>query len=87
MARQRPAVPILCLTPDLNVARRMAVVYGVKPVHAPETEEDITGPARHAAKLAVKRGLAVKGDRFIMTAGVPFAVPGSTNLLRIAEVG
>jgi pyruvate kinase len=86
MARQRPAVPILSLTPLAAVARRLAVVYGVYPVHAPETVADFTGPAPHAARALVNRGLAEKGQRFVMTAGVPLNVPGTTNILRIAEV-
>lgn len=86
MARQRPAVPILCLTPLPGVARRLAVVYGVYSKHAPETVADFTGPAQHAARALVNRGLAEKGQRFVMTAGVPFSVPGTTNVLRIAEV-
>lgn len=87
MARQRPDIPILCLTPNLAVARRLAVSYGIHAVYAPETiDQDFIGPARHAAKIALSLGLAQKGDRFVMTAGVPFATPGSTNMLRIAEV-
>jgi pyruvate kinase len=87
MARQRPEVPILCLTPSAEVARKLAVSFGVIAVDAPETvEEDFTGPARHAAKIAKQKGIAKKGDRFVLTAGVPFAKPGSTNLLRIAKV-
>ncbi len=85
-ARQRPDVPILCLTPDIDVARRLTVSYGVHSVHAPETDDDFTGPARHAAGLVRDHGFAKKGERFILTAGVPFNTPGSTNILRIAEV-
>lgn len=87
MARQRPHVPILCLTPDINVARRLAVSFGIEPVYAPETEQDFIGPARKAAKIAIEKGLAQKGDRFVLTAGMPFGVPGSTNVLRVAMVG
>lgn len=87
MARQRPEIPILCLTPDKAVARRLAVSYGIHAIYAPETiDEDFIGPARHAAKIAVDLGLAEKGDRFVMTAGIPFAQVGSTNMLRVAEV-
>ncbi len=86
MARQRPAIPILCLTPDLNTARRLSVSYGVHAVHTPETVEDFTGPAHHACEIIHNEYMAQKGERFIMTAGVPFGTPGSTNILRIAEV-
>ena len=84
-ARQRPEVPILCLTPDLNAARRLMLSYGVYTVHDEDGLEDFTGPARHAADIALEKGFLEKGDRFIMTAGVPFGVSGSTNILRIAK--
>lgn len=85
-ARQRPDVPILCLTPNLNVARQLMLSYGVYTVHDEAREEDFTGPARHAAEIAVEKGFLQMGDRFIMTAGMPFGVEGSTNILRIAKV-
>lgn len=86
MARQRPGVPILCLTPNADVARRLFLSYGIHAVHTPETVEDFTGPARHAAKIIREQGLAETGDHFVMTAGVPFGVSGTTNILRIAKV-
>jgi pyruvate kinase len=85
-ARQRPAMPILCLTPNLDSARRLVLSYGVRPVHAPELQGDFSGPVPHASRVLQKQGLAKKGDLFVMTAGVPFGTPGSTNILRIAEV-
>ncbi|MCB1532049.1 MAG: pyruvate kinase [Alphaproteobacteria bacterium] len=86
MARQRPHVPILCLTPHESVARRLSLSYGVRAVVTEEHESDFTGPAHHAAQIALQTGLAEKGQRFVMTAGVPFGEPGSTNILRIADV-
>ncbi|MFP4314480.1 MAG: pyruvate kinase, partial [Alphaproteobacteria bacterium] len=87
-ARQRPSVPIVCLSPDMRVVRRLALSYGVYGVHAPETqnEEDFTGPAEHAGTILKSCGFAQAGDKFIMTAGMPFGTPGSTNILRIAWV-
>lgn len=86
MARQRPAVPILCLTPNITVARQLALSYGVRAVHDEEIQGDFSGPVPHAYDVLQKEGLAQKGDRFVMTAGVPFGVAGTTNILRIAEV-
>jgi len=86
MARQRPTVPILCLTPNLTVARRLALAYGVNAVHDQEIQGDFNGPVPHACELLQKENLAKKGERFVMTAGVPFGVAGTTNILRIAEV-
>ncbi len=86
MARQRPNIPVLCLTPILETARRMVVSYGVHPVHAPEIQGDFSGPVPHACRILQAEQIAKKGDVFVLTAGVPFGTPGSTNLLRIAEV-
>jgi len=86
MARQRPAVPILCLTPNIDVARRLALAYGVRAVHDKELQGDFSGPVPHACELLIKQKLAKKGESFVMTAGVPFGVAGTTNILRIAEV-
>jgi pyruvate kinase len=86
MARQRPEIPVLSLTPILEVARRMVVAYGVHSVHAPEIQGDFSGPVPHACRILQEQKIAKKGDPFVMTAGVPFGTPGSTNLLRIAEV-
>ena len=86
MARQRPVVPILCLTPNVKVARRISVVYGIHSVHAPEIQGEFSGPVPHACEILEQENLAQKGDRFVMTAGVPFGVSGTTNILRIAKV-
>ncbi|MCB1784062.1 MAG: pyruvate kinase [Alphaproteobacteria bacterium] len=86
MARQRPDVPILCLTPNLIVARQLCVAYGVRPVHDAALQGDFSGPVPHACRMLEERGLAEKGALFVMTAGVPFGVSGTTNILRIAEV-
>lgn len=86
MARQRPEVPILCLTPNQNVARRLALSYGVHAVYDPELQGDFNGPVPHSNALIKAQGLAQPGDHFVMTAGVPFGVAGTTNILRIAVV-
>ena len=85
-ARQRPEVPILSITRSEQVARRLSLSYGVFAINDEAHEEDFTGPARHAAKIAVEKEFLEKGDRFIMTAGMPLGVEGTTNILRIAKV-
>lgn len=83
--RQRPAMKVMCLTQKLSTARRLALSYGV---HAVEVEEiDSFAEAVRLAQSRVRdEGLAEKGQRFVMTAGVPFGTPGSTNILRVAWV-
>jgi pyruvate kinase len=84
-ARERPVVPILVLTPKLDTARRLAVVWGV---HCVQTEDttDFTDMVERAGRIALRDAFATGGDRLVITAGVPFGTPGATNVLRIAWV-
>lgn len=84
-ARERPAVPIVTLSPVARTGRRLALVWGL---HCVITEDarDLDDMVDRACRIAVAEGFASPGDRVIITAGVPLGTPGSTNMLRIAFV-
>ncbi|KAF0114194.1 MAG: pyruvate kinase [Rhodospirillaceae bacterium] len=82
-ARERPAVPILCLTADLAVARRLSLVWGTHCAVAREIGS-FTDMIRKACRVARRAGFAQEGEGLVITAGVPFGTPGTTNILRIA---
>lgn len=84
-ARERPTVPILGLTPRLDTARRLALVWGV---HSVQTEDchSFREMVDTALREACDEGFADAGDSLVITAGVPFGTPGATNILRIAWV-
>ena len=84
-ARERPEVPILCLTSSIETARRLQLAYGVHSVHSADVK-DFGEMVQKAARAAHEDGLAVEGQRLVITAGVPFGTPGNTNILRIAWV-
>jgi len=84
-ARERPTVPIMCLTPNLSVARRMQLSYGVYPVQT-EDVDNFGDMVKKAVRVALEQTIAAKGQRVVITAGVPFGTPGATNILRIAWV-
>lgn len=84
-ARQRPEMPILSLTQNLSTARKLTLSYGVHPAHMPLINS-FAETVQWATKLAKEKGLAKSGERIVLTAGVPFGTPGSTNVLRIAWV-
>ena len=84
-ARERPPVPIMCLTPSLSVARRMQLSYGVYPVET-EDVDNFGDMVKKAVRVAQEQSIAAKGQRVVITAGVPFGTPGATNILRIAWV-
>ncbi len=85
-ARERPAVPILGLTPSAEIARRLTIAWGVHSVRT-EDAHDFVDMTEKACQLALREGFAEVGERLVITAGVPFGTPGSTNTLRIAWVG
>ena len=84
LARERPLQPVVALTPSDQVARQLALVWGLEPRAGsdPKTLEDVTDDAvRHAVEL----GLARPGQRILILAGTPFGAPGAANLLRFAH--
>jgi pyruvate kinase len=85
VSAHRPAVPILALTDELRTFTQLALVWGVIPQIVPhcETYEAMVARAR---EVVLSRGLAKEGDRVLVTAGVPFDVPGTTNVLRVERV-
>ena len=85
VARERPDCPIIGLTASEQTARRMAVVWGVHPLTVPELHS-MTDMVAKAIRGAVQEGFARLGDEVVVTAGVPFGTPGTTNALRVAIV-
>ncbi|OKO81849.1 pyruvate kinase [Bradyrhizobium sp. NAS96.2] len=83
IARKRPPVSILALTPDARVARRMCLLWGVQSVVSddPSNYEDMT---RMAAAVARHEGYVQAGDLAVVVSGVPFGQKGATNNLRVA---
>jgi len=85
VARERPSVPMLVLTPSTKTARRLALLWGA---HAVSTK-DIGSFEEMIAKgkrMALRQGFGTAGSRLVILAGVPFGVPGSTNLLHVVTL-
>ncbi|SFR59566.1 pyruvate kinase [Yoonia tamlensis] len=83
VSRERPRVPIIALTNHIKTARRLCLSWGTNCV--------VTGPVDRfkdaviaAVRAAISQELATKDDMVVITAGVPFNTPGSTNILRVA---
>lgn len=85
IARERPPVPILVLTPRQETARRLGLLWGA---HAVRTK-DIDSFEEMIAKgkrMALRHHIGTAGSKLIMMAGVPFGTPGSTNVLHVAAL-
>jgi pyruvate kinase len=86
VARERPGLPIIGLTPVLATARRLAMVWGTHCVLTsdPENQADMV---RKACRIAYDEQFVKAGEGIIITAGVPLGSPGATNMIRIAFIG
>jgi len=85
VASYRPEVPILAVTPEPETYRHLALVWGVVPAlvgHLPNYERMWTV----ARERLLQQDLARVGDKVVVTAGVPFDQPGTTNLLKVETV-
>jgi pyruvate kinase len=85
VARERPATPMLVLTPSIRTARRLGLLWGA---HAVATKdigsfEEMIGKGR---RMALRHGFGKAGSKLIALAGVPFGTPGATNLLHIVTL-
>ena len=85
VSAQRPEVPILGLTPVERTYQQLALIWGVIPALAPPVDT-YARMFEHARVEILARGLAKPGDRVLVTAGVPFDTPGTTNLLKVEVV-
>jgi len=85
MARERPRAPIIGMTPRRETGRRLALVWGVSPVVCDDVA-DVDDMTERAIATARKLEFARRGQTIVIAAGMPFRTPGSTNLLRIAQI-
>jgi pyruvate kinase len=85
IARERPSVPLLVLTPRAATARRIGLLWGAHAVRTRDVAsfEEMVGKAK---RMALRHGLGKAGDRIVIMAGVPFGTPGSTNVLHVVRL-
>jgi pyruvate kinase len=85
VSKFRPKTPILAITPHVNVARQLQMVWGVRPLLVLELPS--TGQTFQAAiNVAQEKNLLSEGDLVVMTAGTLQGVSGSTDLIKVEVV-
>jgi pyruvate kinase len=85
IARERPPVPLLAMSPSLHTARRMGLLWGVHAVHSRDVgsfEEMV----EKGKRMALRHQIAKGGDRIVLMAGIPFGTAGSTNVLHVVRL-
>lgn len=85
IAKYRPAQPIIAATPDSRVVRPLMLVWGVQP-YLVEGFTSTEANIRAALEVARKQGLVTPGDKAVVVAGSPSALPGQTDFLRVVTV-
>lgn len=86
IAKYRPKVPVIAVTPRANVLRKLALVWGVEPLLIGDvkgTDEMINT----SVDATLAAGLISAGDLVVITAGVPVGVHGTTNMMKVHTVG
>jgi pyruvate kinase len=85
VSKFRPRTPILAVTPHMDVARQLQMVWGVKPILLLELD-NASQTFQAALAVAQERGLVAEGDVIVQTAGTLQGVSGSTDLLKVEIV-
>ncbi|HYO55432.1 pyruvate kinase [Archangium sp.] len=86
LAHYRPPVPIVAFSPNQEVRRRLALLWGVVP-RVLEPIQETEAMVRRVEEELVARGLARKGDRVVIVYGAPVGQPGKINSLRLHTIG
>ncbi|YAL81949.1 pyruvate kinase [Dermacoccaceae bacterium W4C1] len=86
MARMRPPRPMMAFTPDPQVRRELALVWGVRTFLCPEVKHT-DQMAMQVDEMLLGENLLSEGDEVVIVAGSPPGIPGSTNALRVHKMG
>ncbi|MDZ7266321.1 MAG: pyruvate kinase [candidate division KSB1 bacterium] len=86
IARYRPMVPIVAITPVLATARQLAQVWGVYPVHIEREYEHTDELIAKCKEIALSHGLVQPGEKVVIAAGLPPGASSKTNLLKVEVV-
>jgi pyruvate kinase len=86
VAKFRPRQPIIAVTYSAQVQSRLALVWGVSPLVVPFSQQSTDEMLRRSIKAALEAKLIKKSDWVVLTAGAPFGVSGTTNLIKVERV-
>ncbi|MGM9489599.1 pyruvate kinase [Ideonella sp. YS5] len=85
-ARERPKAPVLSVTPNRDIARRLALAWGVHTVHLNSDVKNVDEMVSTGRSTTQAEGYGRAGDAIVIAAGMPFGMAGTTNLLHVAQL-
>ncbi len=86
MSRLRPRIPMLAFTPEPGIRRRMALTWGIRPVQV-DLVNHTDMMIRQVDEYLLESGFAAAGEKVVVISGSPPGTVGSTNDIRVHEVG
>ena len=87
VAKYRPKSPIVAVTFDDRICRKLALIWGVQTYLAKEQVNSTDELLETAIQAGIETGIVNSGDTVVITAGVPVGETGTTNLMKIHTVG
>ena len=85
IARERPSIPFLVMTPDVKVQRKLCLLWGTRS-SASAYSDDFESAIIEAIGEIRNRGMAVTGQQIVVVAGMPFGIVGTTNSMRVVTL-
>jgi len=85
VSRYRPAHPIIALSPNEETIKQLSLSWGVVPIKV-DRFEDTDDMIERAKRIAVEMGFAKRGEKIVLTAGLPIGIAGNTNIIKIAPI-
>ena len=85
MSKFRPSTRVIAVTPHEKTFHQLAMIWGVQPVIV-ENLQNVDVLIYRCLEESRKQGFLRKGDKVVISAGVPMDVPGNTNMIRVERV-
>ncbi len=86
LSRMRPSMPIVAMTPNIKTYHQLASEWGVTPFQS-DTPGGIDEAYKTLSQFAIGQELVSMGDLVVVTAGTPFGVSGTTNMMLVESIG
>ena len=84
MARERPNLLLVVMTPEVKVKRKLSLLWGAYSFFS--KVQGYEAAIKEAREIIKIEKLAQKGDAIVVVAGMPFGVSGSTNSIRVVDI-
>lgn len=85
VSRYRPAHPVIALSPNEGIVKQLNLSWGVIPIKV-DRFEDTDDMIERAKRITVEMGFAKRGEKIVLTAGLPIGIAGNTNIIKIALI-